>query len=68
MSKTPERKRMGQPPKGPDALTEKVNTRLKKSDLKRGLREAKAQGKSLARLIREFFLDGLARLERKQKG
>lgn len=66
MSKAPGKKRIGQPPKGADALTEKVNTRIKKSDLKRGLQEAKSQGKSLAKLIRELFLDGLARLERKR--
>ena len=66
MAKTPGKKRLGPPTKGADALTEKVNTRVKKSDLKRGIRAAKAQGISLAKLVRKFFLEGLARLERKR--
>ncbi len=63
----PRKKKRGQPPKGADALTEEVNVRIKKSDKLRGKREARAQGKTLAKLAREFYLDGLNRAERKRK-
>lgn len=62
------KKRMGQPPKGAEALGAEINIRVKKTDKQRGIKEAKGQGKSLAKLVREFFLDGLARLDRKRKG
>ena len=61
-------KRMGQPPKGEEALRADITTRLKRADRKRLNQEAKAQeNKKPSTLARELILEGLNRAERKRK-
>ena len=67
MIKRKVKKRMGQPPKGKDALRANIIVRVKDSDKKRLDRDAKALGKKPTALAREFILTGLDRTERKGK-
>ena len=61
------REGLGKRPKSRRGRFVQQRPRVKKADKLRGIREAKAQGKSLAKLVREFFLEGLAKLEKKRK-
>ena len=69
MAKRKVKKRMGQPPKGANALRTNIVTRVKVPDKMRLDREARAQdNKKPSALARELILDGLAKLEKKRKG